>query len=233
MPPGLTKPVSEQPGATWKQHTNWEQHTNQTITHNSIIPKQCSETSHFPAPFHFLFTFPGVIRRPRPSGVQRNSQRLGKLPSLTLPHLRGSVCHGQLLSLHGHQKLLQSKGRRWFTINYYRKDSPFLSLEVPSPKTLWSSPSMAAGPRFKSQRQSSPAAPFPTPPTISYTCQHSLFFQLYWAAIVSLGRCGPMAWSQSSPSSHAGPVTRGSCFSVPSWVEVTPISLAQSRATAI
>ena len=33
--------------------------------------------------------------------------------------------------------------------------------------------SMAAGPRFKSQRPSSSAAPFPTPPTISYTCQHS------------------------------------------------------------
>ena len=86
---------------------------------------------------------------------------------------------------------------------------------------------------FKSQRQSSSAAPFPTPPTISHTCQHSLFFQLYWASIVSLGRCGPMAWSQSSPSSHMGPVTRGSCFPVTSWVEVTPISLAQSRATAI
>ena len=36
--------------------------------------------------------------------------------------------------------------------------------------------SMAAGPRFKSQHRSSSAAPFPTPPTISYTCQHSLFF---------------------------------------------------------
>ena len=60
-----------------------------------------------------------------------------------------------------------------------------------------------------------------------------VFFQLYWAAVVSLGKCGPMAWSQSSPCSHAGPVTRGSCFPVPSWVEVTPISLAQSRATAI
>ena len=63
--------------------------------------------------------------------------------------------------------------------------------------------------RFKCQHPSSFAAPFPTPPTISYTCQHPLFFQLYWAAIVSLGRCGPMARSQSSPSSHAGPVTRG------------------------
>ena len=91
----------------------------------------------------------------------------------------------------------------------------------------WSTLSMAAGPRFKSQRPSSFAAPFPTPPTLP------VFFQLYWAAIVSLGRCGPMAWSQSSPRSHAGPVTRGSYFPVPSWVDVTPIPLAQSRATAI
>ena len=29
--------------------------------------------------------------------------------------------------------VLQSRGRGWFTINYYRKDSAFLSLEVPSP----------------------------------------------------------------------------------------------------
>ena len=93
--------------------------------------------------------------------------------------------------------------------------------------------SMAAAPRFKSQCPSSSAAAFPTPPTVSYTCQTSLFFQLYWAAIVSLGRCGPMAWSQSSPSSHAGSVTRGSCFPVTSWVEFTPIPLAQSMATAI
>ena len=35
-----------------------------------------------------------------------------------------------------------------------------------------SSISMAAGPRFKSQCPSSFAAPFPTPPIVSYTCQH-------------------------------------------------------------
>ena len=93
--------------------------------------------------------------------------------------------------------------------------------------------STAAMPGFKSHLHSSSGAPFLTPPTISYTCQHSLFFQFYWAATVSLGRCGPMAWSQSSPSSHAGSVTRGSCFPVTFWVEVTPISLAQSMATAI
>ena len=102
-------------------------------------------------------------------------------------------------------------------------------------RTVWPSSSMAAAPRFKSQRPSSFAAPFPTPPTVSYTSQASIpvFFQLYWAARVSPGRCGPMAWSQSSPSSHAGPVTRGSCFPVPSPVEFAPIPLAQSRATAI
>ena len=92
---------------------------------------------------------------------------------------------------------------------------------------------MAAGPRFKSQFPSSFAAHFRLLLQSATPASIPVFFQLYWAAIVSLGRCGPMAWSQSSPSSHAGPVTRGSCFPVPSWVEVTPISLAQSRATAI
>ena len=92
---------------------------------------------------------------------------------------------------------------------------------------------MVAMTGFKFQRQSSSAAPFPTPPTISYTCQHSPFFQRYWAAIVSLGRCGPMEWSQSSPSSHSGAVTRWSCFPVTSWVEVASIPLTQSKATII
>ena len=41
-----------------------------------------------------------------------------------------------------------------------------------------------------------------------------VFFQLYWAAIVSLGRCGPMAWSQSSPSSHASAVPSA----IPSYI---------------
>ena len=42
-----------------------------------------------------------------------------------------------------------------------------------SPKPCDSLLGMAAAPGFKSQRQSSSAAPFPTPPMISYTCQHS------------------------------------------------------------
>ena len=60
-----------------------------------------------------------------------------------------------------------------------------------------------------------------------------IFFQPFLAAILSPGRHSPMAWSQSSPSSHAGTVTRGSCFPVPSWVEFPPIPLAQRMATAI
>ena len=51
---------------------------------------------------------------------------------------------------------------------------PFTSephgLLLPPPKPCGPPPSMTAAPRFKSQRPSSFAAPFLTPPTISYTC---------------------------------------------------------------
>ena len=40
------------------------------------------------------------------------------------------------------------------------------------PKPCGPPPSMAAAPRFKSQCPSSFAAPFLTPPTVSYTCQY-------------------------------------------------------------
>ena len=40
-------------------------------------------------------------------------------------------------------------------------------------QAVGSPPGMAAEPGVKSQHPSSSAAPFPTPPTISYTCQHS------------------------------------------------------------
>ena len=40
-------------------------------------------------------------------------------------------------------------------------------------RTAWSSLSIAVAPRYKSQHPSSSAAAFLTPPTISYTCQHS------------------------------------------------------------
>ena len=93
-------------------------------------------------------------------------------------------------------------------------------------------PGMATGPGFKSLHQSSSVAPFPTPPTISYTCQCSLICPALLGCHSKSGQVAPMAWSQSSPSSPTGPVTRGSCFPVPSWVEFGPIPLAQSMATA-
>ena len=53
---------------------------------------------------------------------------------------------------------------------------PFTSeprgLLLSPPKPCGPPPSMAAAPRFKSQGPSSSGAPFPTPPTVSYTCQH-------------------------------------------------------------
>ena len=144
--------------------------------------------------------------------------------SLLLPKPRGKKEHPKTTWF----SFLSSK-TAWSSLYSLRQSCMILSLLPQNHMVLL----MAAVPGFKSQRQSSSAAPFPTPSTISYTCQHSLFFQLHWAAVVSLGRCGPMAWSQSSPSSYTGAVTRGSCLPVKSWVAVTPIPLAQSRATAI
>ena len=98
-----------------------------------------------------------------------------------------------------------------------RSRSPWFRLPAPSAvsppwgphsaKAAWFSPGMAVAPGFKSQHQSSSIAPFPTLPTISYTASIPVLFQLYWAAILSPGRCGPMAWSQFSPSSRASAVT--------------------------
>ena len=105
---------------------------------------------------------------------------------------------------------------------------PFPPSEPRGPLSLWlphlglnPSAHLPLQPHFRLLLQSATPASIP------------VLFQLYWAAMVSLGRCGPMALSQSSPSSHAGSVTRGSCFPVTYWVEVTPICLGQSLATAI
>ena len=59
-----------------------------------------------------------------------------------------------------------------------------------------SSLGMAAAPGFKSQCPSSPAAPFPTPPTISYTCQHSCILP---ALLGSHGKSG-WAWPHGMES---------------------------------
>ena len=61
-----------------------------------------------------------------------------------------------------------------------------------------------------------------------------VFFQLYWAAIVSPGSCGPMAWSQPSPSSHSGSVINQGELHPSSILDRShSIPLAQCIATAI
>ena len=55
--------------------------------------------------------------------------------------------------------------------------SPKLCGPLPSPpRPRGPLPGMSVPPRFKSQCQFFSAAPFLTPPTISYTCQHSCIF---------------------------------------------------------
>ena len=99
-----------------------------------------------------------------------------------------------------------------------------------SSKTTWSSCWMAAMPGCKSQRQSSSAAPFPTPPTISYTCQHSHILPALLGCYSKSGQVWPPGKSQSSASFNAGAIPRGSCLPVTSWFELTPIPLAHSVA---
>ena len=147
------------------------------------------------------------------------------------------VAHKQVLSPHFFQAkslLLPKPGAKGSTPKPHGPNScPSLGVPTYSAKAAWSSlvwllslglnpgAGLSLQPHFWLPLQSVTPASIP------------VFFQLSWAAIVSLGRCGPMAWSQSSPSSHAGSVTRKSCFPATSWVEVTPIPLSQSKATAI
>ena len=57
--------------------------------------------------------------------------------------------------------------------------SCFLSCEVKGAPNCLIPTYMAAASGFKSWCKSSSATPFPTPPTISYTCQHSCIFPAF------------------------------------------------------
>ena len=50
---------------------------------------------------------------------------------------------------------------------------------------------MAAAPGFKSQCQSSSATPFPTPPTIGHSCQHSCIFPAFLGFHSKFGQAWP------------------------------------------
>ena len=92
----VTKPLSTAPllqNSTWK--TNFQP--------NHFTSLLCS-------PFRFLFTFPGVVRRPMPSGAQRKLSETGKTPKSHSPTPEGVGLPRAITSLHGRQKLLQSKG---------------------------------------------------------------------------------------------------------------------------
>ena len=58
-------------------------------------------------------------------------------------------------------------------------------------------PSMAAAPGFKSQHQSSFAAPFPTPSTISYTCKHSCILPTVLCCHSKSGQAWPQLFNIS------------------------------------
>ena len=88
-----------------------------------------------------------------------------------------------------------------------------------------SGPSWRPAFSFKSQPGTSSSTPFPTSARIGYTCQHSRSFQPFRAAVVSLGRRGPMIWSGPLPGSCASAITWG-CLPAALWIRVTPISRA-------
>ena len=104
---------------------------------------------------------------------------------------------------------------------------------VPTPPKPCGPPlGMAAVPGFKSRHQSSSATPFPTHPTISYICQHSCIFPALLGCHSKSGQVWPHDMEPIF-SKLSGAVTRGNCLPVTPWVEVAPIPLAQTMATAI
>ena len=101
------------------------------------------------------------------------------------------------------------------------------------PQNLVVLPSMAAAPRFKSQCPSSFAAPFPTPPTVSYTCQHPCILPALLGCHSKSGQVWPHGTEPIISKLTHRPCNQGELLPSPPSVEVTPMSLVQSRATAI
>ena len=83
--------------------------------------------------------------------------------------------------------------------------------------------SMAVMPGFKSQRQSSSAAPFPTPPTISYTCQHSHVLLDLLGCRSKSGQVWPHGMEPIFSKLSHRCCNQGEFLPVTSWVEVSSI----------
>ena len=98
----------------------------------------------------------------------------------------------------------------------------------PSPfpfRTAWSSPPMDAVSRFKSQCPSSFAAPFLTPPTVSYTCQHPRLLPALLGCHSKSGQVWPHGVEPIISKLSRRPCNQGELLPSP--------ILAQSRATVI
>ena len=87
--------------------------------------------------------------------------------------------------------------------------------------------SMAAGPRFKSQCPSSFAASFPTPPTVSYTCQHPGILPALLGCHSKSGQVWPHGMEPIISKLSRRPCNQGELLPRPK------MDVAQSRATAI
>ena len=97
-----------------------------------------------------------------------------------------------------------------------------------STKAAWPSPGMAATPGFKSQHQSSSAAPFPTPPTISYTCQHSSIYPAFLGCHSKSRKVWPNGMEPIISKLSRRPCNQGELLPSSILVKVTCIPLAQS-----
>ena len=100
-------------------------------------------------------------------------------------------------------------------------------------RTMW--PSLLWLPHigFKSQRPSSSAAPFLTPPTISYTCQHSRILPALLGCHSKSGQVWPHSMEPIISTLSRRPCNQGELLPGPILGEFGPISLAHSMAAAI
>ena len=115
------------------------------LLQSPVNPKPCGSPCHSP-PARVLspLVFPAKsLQLPKPRGKKKHS----KTPWSSPIHSAKAACFSPFFPK-----------TSWSSLFSFR--------------TTWSSLSMAPAPRFKSQRPSSFAAPFLTPPTTSYTCQH-------------------------------------------------------------
>ena len=116
------------------------------------------------------------------------------------------------------------------------RGSPIHSRTVRPPiyfRAIWSTVSMAAGPRFKYQHPSSFAAPFPTPPTVSYTCQHPRILPALLGCHSKSGQVWPHGMEPTISKLSHRPCNQGELRPCPILGGIRFYPPAQSMATAI